>query len=128
MTKKHALLLSASIAFAAFAGCTNVQMDSAGQMVAVYQFGQFRMLVNAQCPATAKAAEKAVQQLELFKTSVVVNKYEAQVLARARNDQRVTIDIKEDNSRQSLVSIRWGEGGDLKKSRILFEAIDANLK
>jgi hypothetical protein len=71
--------------------------------------------------------QKAVQQLDLFQTYVVVNKYEAQVLARTRNDQKVRINIEEANSLQTMIRIRWGEGGDISKSRKLFDAIDAAL-
>jgi hypothetical protein len=86
------------------------------------------MLVNTTAPVAAAAVEKAVAQLDLFKTYAVVNKYEAQVLARARNDQKIRINVEEANSRQTLIRIRWGEGGDITKSKKLFDAIDANLK
>jgi hypothetical protein len=128
MTKKIALPTLLLLAFAIFGGCRTVPFDPSGQSFAVFQFGEFKMLVNTTAPVTFEAARKAVQQLDLFKTYEVVNKFEAQVLARARNDQKVTVNIEESNSRQTLIRIRWGEGGNLAKSRKLFEAIEANLK
>ena len=128
MTKSIALPSLLLIALAIFGGCRTVPFDASGQFYAVYQFGEFRMLVNTTAPVTAQATQRAVQQLELFKTHEVVNKYEAQIIARAHNDQKVTINIEESNSRQSLVRIRWGEAGDLSKSRKLFDTIEANLK
>jgi hypothetical protein len=128
MTKSLAFPSLLLIAVAIFGGCSTVPYDQSGQSFAVYQFGEFRMLLNTTAPVTFQAAQKALPQLDLFKTYEVVNKFEAQILARARNDQKVRINIEEANSRQTLVRIRWGEGGDQSKSRKLFDAIEANLK
>ena len=128
MTKHKVLPSLLLIALAIFGGCRTVPYDQSGQSFAVFQFGEYRMLVNTTAPVAAAAVEKAVAQLDLFKTYSVVNKYEAQVLARARNDQKIRINVEEANSRQTLIRIRWGEGGDLSKSKKLFDAIDANLK
>jgi hypothetical protein len=128
MTKYIALPSILLIALALFGGCHTVPYDQSGQNFAVFQFGEFRGLVNTKARPAAEAAVKAVQQLDLFKTYQVINVYDAQILARARNDQKIIINIEEANSRQTLVRIRWGEGGDQIKSRKLFDAIDANLK
>jgi len=128
MTKHIALSSLLLIALAIFGGCRTLPYDGSGQNFAVFQFGEFKMLVNTTAPIATEAVEKAVQQLDLFKTYEVKNKYETQILARARNDQRITINIEETNSRQTTIRIRWGEGGDLAKSRKLFDAADANLK
>jgi len=128
MTKHIVLSSLLLIALAIFGGCRTVPYDTSGQNFAVFQFGEFRMLVNTTAPLTFLAAQKAVQQDDLFKTYEVQNKFEAQILARAHNDQKIRINIEEANSRQTLVRIRWGEGGDQIKSRKLFDMIDANLK
>jgi hypothetical protein len=128
MTKHITLTSLLFIALAIFGGCRTVPYDSTGQTFAVFQFGEFKMLVNTTAPVTYQAAQKAVQQLDLFKTYEVQNKFEAQILARAHNDQKIRINIEEANSRQTLIRIRWGEGGDQAKSRKLFDAIEANLK
>jgi len=126
MTKYIAL--PSLLALGLLAGCRTLPMDAANQNnFAVFQFGEFKGLVNTKAPAAAQAVQKAVQQLDLFQTYVVVNKYEAQVLARTRNDQKVRINIEEANSLQTMIRIRWGEGGDISKSRKLFDAIDAAL-
>jgi hypothetical protein len=128
MTKHIALPSILLLALAIFGGCKTIPYDTAGNSYAVFQFGEFKGLVNTKAPAAAQAVQKAVQQLDLFQTSVVVNKYEAQVLARTRNDQKVRINVEEANSQQTLIRIRWGEGGDQAKSKKLYDAIEANLK
>lgn len=110
-----------------FSGCRTIAYDTAGTNYAVFQFGEFKGLVNTTAPEAAKAVQKAVQQADLYQTYVVVNKYEAQVLARARNDQKVRINIEEANSRQTLIRIRWGEGGDIGESRKLYDKVNAIL-
>jgi hypothetical protein len=120
------LLLSLALA-GGFAGCRSVALDPTGRMVAVHQFGEFKMLLNTQVGPAAQAAEKALQQLDLYQTKRTVNRYHAQFVARARNDQRVTLQLAEVNSQQTLIRIRWGEGGDLVKSRQLYEAVEAHL-
>jgi hypothetical protein len=116
------------VAAAALAGCRSVQLDSAGETVAVYQLGEFKMLLNTTAPKAAAAAQKAIQQMDLYQTQAAVNRFDARLVARARNDQRVNIIIQEVNSVQTLVRIRWGEGGNLPLSRQLFEAIERNVQ
>ncbi len=114
------------IALAVLGGCSTVQYDS--QTFAVFRLGEFQMLLNTTAPVAYQAAQKAVQQAGLFKTHEVCNKFEAQIFARASNDQKIRINIEEANSRQTLVRIRWGEGGDRALSRKLFDSIEANVK
>jgi hypothetical protein len=112
----------------AFAGCRSIKLEPTGQMVAVYQFGQFQMLLNTNNQGALRAAQKATQQFELYQSQVTLHRYDSELLTRAPNDQKVTIRIAEVNSQQTLLSIRWGEGGDLPRSRRLYEAIENNLK
>jgi hypothetical protein len=128
MTKYIALPSLLLLALGLFVGCRTVPYDTAGQNYAVFQFGEFKGLVNTKAPAAYQAAQKAVQQIGLFKTYEVCNKFDAQIYARASNDQKVRINIEETNSLQTTIRIRWGEGGDQAKSRKLYDAIDANLK
>ena len=111
----------------ALGGCRSVPLDKTGQMEAVFQFGEFRMLLNTTAPITAEAAKKALAQFDLYQTNFKQTTYEARIEARARNDQRVNLIIQEVNSRQTMLRIRWGEGGDLQKSRRLYEAIEAGV-
>lgn len=110
-----------------FGGCRSVPLDPSGDMVAVQRFGEFRMLLNTTAPIAAEAAKKAVQDADLYQTKFTLNTYDARIEARARNDQRVLVIIEEANSRQTLLRIRWGAGGDLVRSRRLYEAIEAGL-
>lgn len=123
--RSSALLILAAVALG---GCVSVKLDHTGQMEAQYQFGEFKMLLNATGPASAQAARKALAAFELYETKYTESSHDARIEARARNDQKVLIIIKEDNRFQTLLRIRWGEGGDLEKSRKFYEAVEANLK
>jgi ABC-type uncharacterized transport system auxiliary subunit len=113
---------------AALCGCSSVQLDSSGEMVAVYQFGEFKMLLNTTAPRAALATQRALQQMDLYQTSANTTRFEALFTARARNDQKVVVSIAEANSVQTLVRIRWGEGGSKVLSRRLFELIESNVR
>lgn len=85
------------------------------------------MLLNTTAPKAARATHQAFQQLDLYQTEATVNRFDARFTARARNDQRILVIIQEVNSAQTLVRIRWGEGGDMNRSRQLFDTIEANV-
>jgi hypothetical protein len=116
------------IALGALAGCRSVALDPTGETVAVYQFGEFRMVFNSTAPVVAEATKAALAEADLFLTKSVVNKFDAQLIARAQGDQRVKIWIEEINRQQTLIRIRYGDGGNLNKSRRLYEMIDAKVK
>lgn len=120
-------LLTLAAASALFTGCSTVNLDDSGDTQAVYELGQFEMLVNSTAPATYNAAVKALKDLDLYQTKAQLNTYDAQIYARARNDQKISIDIREVNSRQTMVKIRWGTTGSKSNSRALYEAIEHNL-
>lgn len=128
MTKTITLSSLLALALAGFfSGCRTIDYDNSGKNYAVFQLGDFKGLVNTTAPKTAEAVQKAVQQSDLFQTYVVVNKYEAQVLARDRADNKIRINIEENNSRQTLINIRWGQGGDYGNSRKFFDKVNAIL-
>jgi hypothetical protein len=127
MTKHTALPTLLLIALALFGGCRTISYDPSGNYYAVFQLGDYKMLLNTTAPVAFQAVQKAVQQSDLFQTSAVLNKYDGVVMARTRADQKVRIKIEETNSRQTMINIRWGEGGDLPYSRKLFDAIEANV-
>lgn len=128
MTKHIALPSLLLVAIALFGGCRTVQYDTSGQYYAVFQLGDYKMLLNTTAPVALQAVQKALPQCDLFQTYTKMDKYEGIVLARSRADQKVRIKIQETNSRQTLINIRWGEGGDLPNSRKLFDAIEANAR
>ena len=96
-------------------------------MVAVYSFGEFRMLLNTNAPTATPAIQKALQTFELYITKTATSTYRVEFTARARNDQKVTVVSEEINSRQSMLHIRWGAGGNKPNSLALYEAIEKNL-
>ena len=127
MPRSRFLCFLALAASLGLASCRSVRLDPHGEMVAVYQFGEFRMLVNGTAPQAAQAARAAFRQLDLYETGFTSSTFEARLQGRARNDQKVSVTIAEANSRQTLVRIRWGEGGNLANSRLLFDDIERNM-
>lgn len=119
--------LFASIAVLAVSGCSSVPLDPAGKTQATFVAGEFRALVNATAPATARATSEAFRQLGLFEIQNELDLFEASLGARTARDERVRVSIKEINSRQTQVGIRVSIVGDKEYSRKLFEQIDKNL-
>lgn len=119
--------LLASLTLLALAGCSSVPMDAQGDARAAYVAGEFRALVNATAPATARATSEAFRQMGLFEIQNKIDTFEASLGARTPSDERVRISIKEINSRQTQVGIRVSIVGDKDYSRKLFDQIDRNL-
>lgn len=127
---KIPLVLSATLAVSALVtGCKTVDVSSreSGSMQAVYQYGEFSMLLNGTAPAAAAAAEAAIKELDLYAVSKKLNTYDAELVARTRKDQKVTIAINEVNSRQTMIKIRVGATGDLAVSRQIYDAVERNM-
>jgi hypothetical protein len=118
------LLLSATGLFTA---CSTVNLDDSGDTQAVYQFGGFEMLVNSTAPIAFNAAQKALKDLDLYQTKGQLNAFDAQIYARSRTDQKISIEIKEINSKQTMLKIRWGTVGSKANSRALYDAIEKNM-
>ena len=121
-------ILIATAPFLAVTGCSTVNLDSTGDTQAVYNLGRFEMLMNATAPVLYGATQKALKDLDLFQTKAKLNTYDAEISARARNDQQITISIAEINSRQTMLRIRWGTAGSKVNSRALYDAIEKNLR
>lgn len=113
---------------AALAGCRSVALDPTGETTATYQFGEFQMVFNSTAPKVAEATIAAVAESGLFLTKSEVNKFNAQIIARATGDKKVKIKIEEINRQQTMIHIRYGEGGNLNASRRLYELIDSKVK
>lgn len=96
-------------------------------MRAVYQYGEFGMLLNGTAPAAAAAAEAAIKELDLYAVSKKLDTYDAELAARTRKDQKVTIAINEVNSRQTMIRIRVGTTGDLAISRQIYDAVERHM-
>ena len=111
----------------AFAGCQSVPLNPTRDMVAVYHFGEFRMLLNTNAPTAGEAIQKALQTFDLYETKRVTSHYEVEFVARARNDQKITVRAEEINSRQTMLHIRWGAGGNKSSSRRFYEVIEGNM-
>jgi uncharacterized protein YceK len=109
-------------------GCSTVKLDESGDKSAVYQFNEFRMLLNSTAPAAFAATQQAFRDYDLFETKSKLNTYDGELYARSRQDDKVFISIAEVNSRQTLLRIRWSTTGDKKNSKALYELIEKNLR
>jgi len=118
------LLLSAT---SLFTGCSTVNLDDSGDTQAVYQFGGFEMLLNSNAPTAFNAVQKALKDLDLYQTKAQLNSFDAQIYARSRDDRKISIEIKEINSKQTELKIRWGTVGSKARSRELYDAIEKNM-
>ena len=121
-------LLATGLAFA-LTGCSTVNLDATGETAAVYQLNEFRMVVNSTAPATYAATQKAFRELDLFETKGgKLETYAGELIARTRKDEKVYVSIAEMNSRQTMLKIRWGTGGDKKNSVELYKLIERHLR
>lgn len=124
---KTSFLLFGALTVALFtSACSTVVLDKEGEMEAVYVAGEFRMLVNGTAPATASATSAAFKQLGIFQLSSEQQTYSATLKGRTPKDEKVTVNVAEINSRQSMLRIRVNNG-DLNYSRKLFDQIDRNV-
>jgi hypothetical protein len=111
-----------------FNGCSTVPLDETGEMQAVYVSGKFQMLMNADARTTAKATSDAFRQLNYFEIKKEVRNYDAMLVGRTPKDDKVTIAIKEINSRQSELGIRVNAAGNKALSRQIYYQIEKNLR
>ncbi len=105
-------------------GCRTVNLDSSGQTQAAYNYGEFVMVMHQTTGPLASATEQAFKDLDLFMVGKDVGDYSAVLQARTRKDKRVTVEIEEVNSRETMLRIKVGLRGDLKLSRALYERIE----
>ena len=125
------LLIRTSLLAAGLLGlsaCSTVNLDESGEMRASYVAGQFRMLVNANAAQSAKATSEAFQQLGLFQIQNELRTFDADLAARTALDEKVRVNIREVNSRQTELRIRVDIIGDKNYSRKLYEQIERNLQ
>lgn len=120
-------LVSALALLAGLSACsTAVKLDPAGTNVGVYTRGEFSALVQADGPATLRAARQAFRDmgmLELQKPKPAVGRFDAKLVVRTSKDEKAPIHIHEVNSLQTQLDIRL----DKKTARELYERIDRIL-
>ncbi len=119
-------LLTATLALG-FSGCSTVDLDESGDKSAVYQFNEFRMVLNSTAPRAFAATQKAFREYDLFETKNQLNTFDGELYARSRMDDKVYVKIAEINSKQTLLRIRWSTTGDKKNSKALYDLIEKNL-
>jgi hypothetical protein len=83
--------------------------------------------MNADARATSKATSDAFRQLGYFEIKNQLRNYDALLVGRTPKDAKVTVKIREINSRQSELTIRVNAAGDKALSRQIFYQIEKNL-
>ena len=117
-----AALFTGILAF--FAGCKSIPLDSGNGNIGAYNYGEFQGLYNSTAHTVTNATREAIKQLGLLEVAMTENKFDTTLIVRDSKDLKVQIWVQEVNSRQTLIRIRWGAGGDLPKSRQLYEMVD----
>ncbi len=124
-----ALKISLVVAGLALAGgCRSVPLDDTGEYQAVNEVGKFRMLVNADSARTVAATRQVFAEMRLTEVSSQVDRFRADLVAETELNEKVRVDIREVNSRQSEVQIRVKLVGHQAYSRSLWERIEANIQ
>ena len=116
-----------AIGLASFAGCRSVPLDESGEMQAVNDAGKFRMLVNADLTRTVAATHAAFKEMRLTEVSGEVRRFDAEFVAETELNEKVRVDIREVNSRQTEVGIRVKWVGHQEYSKRLWSRIEAHL-
>lgn len=105
-------------------GCRTVNLDQTGENQAAFNYGRFEMVMHSTTKPLADSAERAFKDLDLFMVGKDVGDYSAKLTARTRQDKLVTVEIKEVNSRETMLFIKVGMRGDLKLSRAIYDRIE----
>ena len=124
-TFKHILTTAIVVAGLAFAaGCQNVILDSAGKNIGTFNFGEFTGLLNTQAPAVTKATRDAMKQVGLVEVAFSERQFGSSFVAHDERGLEVRIVVEEVNSRQTALRVQWGKGGDLERSRQLYDLVN----
>jgi hypothetical protein len=127
-TLKHLLiaaLVAAGLAFVT--GCQYLVLDNSGKNIGTFKYGEFTGLLNTTAPVVAPATRDAVKRLGLVEVAVTERKFENTIVCHDEKGLEVNILVEEVNSRQTALRIRWGKGGDLERSRQLYNLVDVAL-
>jgi len=112
-----AVLVQGCIAAAAGAGAGTI----------AYIRGDMETVQAKQLDAVYKAAEKAVEQLELKVTQKTKDAMTAKIVARDAQDKKITIKLAATAENITKLSIRVGWFGSETKSRLIYQKILDNL-
>ena len=111
----------------ALAACSTIKLDPYGQTQATYSMGTFKMVFNSNAAELTDAALKGLESLSLYPTSVNKDRFKSTIQARGPKDKKITLEIYEINSVQTMLEIHWGAMGDRDSSLLLYNAIEANM-
>ena len=126
--RKKAVLLTMFLAGTAVLvqGCI-AAAAGAGAGTIAYIRGDMETVQAKQLDAVYKAAEKAVEQLELKVTQKTKDAMTAKIVARDAQDKKITIKLAATAENITKLSIRVGWFGSETKSRLIYQKILDNL-
>jgi hypothetical protein len=99
----------------------------AGVAGAAYALGDLEAHLEADPPAVAKAAERALNALQIRVISNAVSGLDARLVGRTGADRKVTVKVKGAGEGRSEISIRVGAFGDETMSRSILRRIEKEL-
>jgi hypothetical protein len=125
----QASALAAALAVVAVeSGCVVVAAGAAaGAGTVAWVEGKLVVTLDSPYENVARAADKAIAQLQFLKLSEDKDALTATLTARTAEDKKVIIDVKREADHLTKVQIRVGDFGDKSVEQAIFDRIRANL-
>ncbi len=119
------VLLAASAALQS--GCVVVAVGAASAGAVAYVRGELESTVSSPFAVANRAANIAIEQLQLVKINEKKDAFVSIITARTADDKKVEIKITKLADETTKIQIRVGVFGDEAKSLTILEKIKANL-
>lgn len=108
-------------------GCLVVAAGAAGAGAVAYVRGELQSTLSHSFEATERAANAALEQLQLIKINEKKDAFVAIITARTADDKKVEIKLTQLSAQTTKTEIRVGVFGDEARSLSILEKIKANL-
>ena len=107
-------------------GCV-VAAIGAGAGTVAYVRGDLEVVESENLNSVYKAAEKAIEELELAVSKKTKDAMSAEIIARDSQDKKIKIKLSATAEGTTKLSIRVGLFGSETKSRLIYQQIKKNL-
>jgi hypothetical protein len=125
LVKRTLIVLVFAGVMLAFGGC---RPSLIGSDSAVYSMGTLYAVTSQDTTVVYGAAQKTLADLEIEVTEKVKDAFYAKVVGTSADDRTITIKIKPGKDNLTDFSIRVGPAGNQKRSRVIYERLQQNLK
>lgn len=129
MFSRKFLLITLLAAFAwAGVSCQTVPATSDDDIPsATYNGGIFTVLQEGEFRQIARAAEQAMENMNVRVTSKKITTVDGLIIARGPDNARISVHLQKVDPYKTQVKIRYGLRGDLENSQFIFATIDSYL-